>query len=155
MRHDQNHPEGIQGPENGTQGATEWILTIPAVMGLRTSRGSKTARRVPLWLNANQNPPRFVKARLVKAWRQLGRVSAQNAGLPQGLGRVHILATIHRARAGRADAGNFYPTAKAVVDGLVDYGLVADDHSGIVTGPDMREGEPGEPCLVLLIKKLS
>jgi hypothetical protein len=41
----------------------------------------------------------------------------------------------------RSDVGNLYPTAKAVVDGLVDYGLIEDDDDTRLIGPDMRRGQ--------------
>jgi hypothetical protein len=39
------------------------------------------------------------------------------------------------------DPANFSLTAKAVVDGFVDYGLIPDDDSKHLLGPDMRRDE--------------
>lgn len=39
----------------------------------------------------------------------------------------------------RRDPGNWYPTAKAIVDGLVDAGILIDDDHTKVVGPDMRQ----------------
>lgn len=38
----------------------------------------------------------------------------------------------------RRDVANLYPTAKAIVDGLVDAGLLPDDNDQHLTGPDLR-----------------
>lgn len=40
----------------------------------------------------------------------------------------------------RRDVANLYPTAKAIVDGLVDAGLLPDDNDNHLTGPDLRRG---------------
>jgi crossover junction endodeoxyribonuclease RusA len=102
-----------------------WTLAIPAPA---------------LWLSANDRRRSIAQASKVTAWRDAGHQYARAVGLPRGLEHVHITATV-RHTASRYDAGNLYPTAKAVVDGLVDYGLVPDDDNKHVTGPDMRSGQ--------------
>jgi hypothetical protein len=53
------------------------------------------------------------------------------------------------------DPGNFYPSAKPCVDGLVDAGVLLDDARRYVTGPDMRAGYPNPlPRLELVITEL-
>ncbi|MFJ3663127.1 hypothetical protein ACIPPM_21980 [Streptomyces sp. NPDC090119] len=66
--------------------------------------------------------------------------------------RARIVAYLRPARAGRADPANWYPSFKAVVDGLVDAGLLEDDDHTRLIGPDMRLGSrtPGGQ-LVLVI----
>ena len=69
---------------------------------------------------------------------------------------VRITVTIHKTRAGRWDVGNLYPTAKAIVDGLVDAGVIPDDSNEWVTGPDMRAGEKrAEPCVVVRVEAIA
>jgi hypothetical protein len=46
---------------------------------------------------------------------------------------------------------NFYPTAKAIVDGLIRYGMCADDSNEYVEGPYLHEGGKGPAALVLTI----
>lgn len=36
---------------------------------------------------------------------------------------------------------NFYPTAKAIVDGLVEYGLLPDDSNQYLEGPFLTAGK--------------
>lgn len=72
----------------------------------------------------------------------MAHAAAQNAGLPKGLGRAHIICTIHKTNNRAYDVHNLYGTAKAAIDGLVsDYGLLPDDNNDYLTGPDMRHGE--------------
>lgn len=99
------------------------------------------------WLNSNMRLHRMAAAKLTAQWRAAAKTAAQGHGqLPAP---VNITAYIWKARAGRYDAGNLYPTAKACVDGIVDAGLLADDSNEYVIGPDMRHGGKGEPMLVL------
>jgi hypothetical protein len=68
---------------------------------------------------------------------------------------VHVLAHVWKPRAGRYDPNNLWPTVKAVVDGLVEAGFLADDDHVHVLGPDMRHGGKGGPCLVLEIRPVA
>ncbi|MCP4348676.1 MAG: hypothetical protein GY795_24625 [Desulfobacterales bacterium] len=67
--------------------------------------------------------------RKVTEWREMFAWLALEAKLPRGLDRVAIAVRPHRKRKpGRLpDVAACYPAAKAALDGLVDYGLVADD----------------------------
>lgn len=136
------HSTGIDRDGNRT-----WTLQIPAPAD---------------WLSANSRTDHRRLAAVIKAWRDAARVYAMQAKLPKGLTRVHVLAVCHFVTVRRRDVGNAYPTAKSAVDGLVDYGLIADDNDDIVTGPDMRRGPnvdkalyPGGGLLTLTITDLS
>lgn len=70
--------------------------------------------------------------------------------------RAHILGVIHPATRRRIDPANLYPSFKAATDGLVDAGVIEDDDSTRVIGPDMRLGpvvRGGQ--LVLIIRPLT
>ena len=108
------------------------------------------------WLNSNQRLHRMVSAARVRSWREEAHAAAalSDAWAPFEA-PVHIVCTIHKTRAGRWDAGNLYPTAKAIVDGLVDAGVIPDDSNEWVTGPDMRAGEKRpEPCVVVRVEAI-
>jgi hypothetical protein len=91
-------------------------------------------------LNANHRRHFRVKARMVKAWR---RAAAGEAGmLPPMPTPVHVTVIVHRHNRASYDAGNYAPTAKAVLDGIVDAGVIPDDSNTYVVGPDLRQGEP-------------
>ena len=103
------------------------------------------------WINSNQRLHRMVKAKRTATWRAAAKDAAADAGSFDG--PVRIIATVHKTRGGRWDAGNLYPTAKAIVDGLVDAGVIPDDSNEWVTGPDMRAGaKTTEPCVVVAVK---
>ncbi len=98
-----------------------------------------------------QGPPRLLTsnlrlhwatlALLTRQWREAAHWAAKAARLPRGLDRVHIVAYVHPAKGGRLrDCHNVYPTGKAAVDGLVDYGLIEDDDDAHLIGPDLRRG---------------
>lgn len=106
--------------------ARSWTVTIPAPAP---------------WLNANDRIDRRRGTPGRRAWRDAASQYAQAARLPL-LGKAHILATLRFTDARRRDPHNYYPTIKATVDGLVDYGLLSDDSSQYLIGPDIRMGEP-------------
>lgn len=107
--------------------------------------GRSWTLRIPApgrWLNANSRSDRRAQTPDRRAWREAGHVYARQARLPK-LGRAHIVATLRFAdRRVRRDPHNYYPTLKAIIDGLIDYGLLPDDSHEYLTGPDIRLGEP-------------
>jgi hypothetical protein len=113
-----------------------WVLEVPAPCD---------------WINSNQRLHRMELARRVAEWRKAAGFHARRHG-GYFTSPVHIVATVHKTRGGRWDAGNLYPTAKAVVDGLVDAGVIYDDSNEYVVGPDMRAGEKrAAACVVLSV----
>ena len=109
------------------------------------------------WINANERLHWAEKARRTRAWRD----AAHRAVLAQWMGltftaQVRIVVTIHKPRAGRYDATNWAPTGRALIDGLVDSGLLEDDDNTRVVGPDMRAGEKrAEPCVVVRVEAIA
>ena len=93
------------------------------------------------WLNANSRTDRRGQTPNRRAWRDAAHVYARQARLPK-LGQAHITAVLSFRDRRRRDPHNYYPTIKAVVDGLVDYGVLDDDSSEYLIGPDIRLGEP-------------
>lgn len=92
------------------------------------------------WLNANSRMDLRRQTPDRRAWRDAGHLYAKQAKLPT-LGKAHITADLCFTFARRRDPHNYYPTVKAVVDGLVDYGLLPDDSSDYLVGPDLRLGQ--------------
>lgn len=94
------------------------------------------------WLSANDDRAGklyYKRARIVAAWRAAGRDHAQRAGTP-ALTRVRVIAEVCFHDRRKRDPGNFYDTAKAIMDGFVDAGVLPDDSAAYVIGPDMRLG---------------
>jgi hypothetical protein len=100
-------------------------------------------------LNSNQRLHHHVKAKRTAAWRARAHVAAIQAGKPR-LDHAHVRVTVHRTTAHSYDAGNYYPTAKACLDGIVAAGCLPDDSNAYVIGPDLRPGDK-RPVLTLTI----
>lgn len=106
------------------------------------------------WMSANDRLHWAEKARRTKALRQRAYYRGRDVNiafikrvgkrprLPLYQCPVRVTVTIHASRRGRMDPANSYPTIKALIDGLTDAGLWADDDAEHLIGPDMRLGEP-------------
>lgn len=80
-----------------------------------------------------------VRARLVKAWRE-GAAWATAAAKVGRLPRCEVIVTLPVRDKRRRDPHNYYPTVKAIVDGLVDAGVWGDDTPEwvVTTEPRLR-----------------
>lgn len=111
----------------------------------------------PRFLSSNDRAAnkgtRIARSKLTAEYRKAAKDAAAAQGIPRGLRRAHVLVTVHFKDRRQRDTGNLQPTAKAIVDGLVDHGLLADDNDTFLEGPDMRRGEElsGRPHAVLVI----
>jgi len=92
------------------------------------------------FLNANQRLHWAKRAHLTRYWRERGKIAATNAQIPW-MSKAHVTVTVHKTTNHRFDPANLAPTAKAIVDGLVDAGVLDDDDRTRLVGPDMRAGE--------------
>lgn len=107
------------------------------------------------WHTSNDRGKWYIFAPRIKA----NRAAAKNAAIGGGLGAfsvAHVTAYIGYPRAGRADPGNASPVVKALLDGLTDAGIWADDDSRHVIGPDYRReagvtGKPGVHTVRLVL----
>lgn len=91
-------------------------------------------------LNDNQRLHHRRKAEYIELIRRAAGFSARAAKIPT-LERIHVIYVIHPKPGNRRrDPGNWSPTAKAAIDGLVDAGVVCDDDSTRVLGGDPRIG---------------
>lgn len=98
--------------DQGTEGR-EWTLTIP---GLVFSHNELTSMN------------RYERAKAVKAWRLLGAWHAKAVRMP-ALDRIEVHVTSHFAsRRRRRDVAADAPTAKAVIDGFQDAGVLVNDN---------------------------
>lgn len=96
------------------------------------------------WLTMNQRLFWRVRNERTQGWRTATAWRARKAGLPR-IQKARIECVLRFTDKRLRDAGNWAPTAKACVDGLVDAGVFADDNSRHVIGPDMRLGSVVAP----------
>ena len=94
------------------------------------------------WLTLNKSLHWAERARRTKVLRRLGAWQARALQLPK-MERARIIAWIQYPTARRADPHNASPTIKALIDGLIDYGVLPDDNSEHLEGPDPRRA-PGK-----------
>ena len=104
------------------------------------------------WINANERMNWRKRSDLTRYWRALALLKAREARIPS-FDRIRVIVTFHRADRRQFDPSNLAPTSKALVDGLVDAGVVPDDTFRHVIGPDERYGEPGVRRIVVLIEE--
>lgn len=100
------------------------------------------------FISANGRLHYQARARLTRAWREAMCAEVERHFLPDRYDRAHITVHIRFPDNIRRDVGNYFPTAKALVDGLVDMQVIADDNDEIITGPDMRREYPNGPARV-------
>jgi crossover junction endodeoxyribonuclease RusA len=132
-----------------TTAETDTGITRPRTWKLSLPPGT-------LLINANETLHWRKRAELIKSIRRTAWATARQAKLP-ALQRAHIFYVFHPDTKGsrRRDSGNWSPSAKAAIDGLVDAGLLPDDNHTRLLGPDPRMGPPiARSQLVLYITDL-
>ncbi|MFF9003728.1 hypothetical protein ACF1GW_39185 [Streptomyces achromogenes] len=127
---------------NGIIRPPSWRIELPA--GLKLLNENETRRMH--WRRVRE---------MASIVRHAGAIAGRNArrnGLPQ-MRAAHVYYVIHPGpRAVRRDPGNWMQSAKAAVDGaLVDAGILIDDDSTRLLGPDPRLGDPVKGSQLVLI----
>lgn len=91
--------------------------------------------------------------RRARPWRALGAdLGRETPGLPAPfLVPVRVLAEFRFPTNHRRDTGNLYPTVKALIDGLVDAGVLVDDCDGLLEGPYPVRTYPNGPLRIRLV----
>jgi crossover junction endodeoxyribonuclease RusA len=122
-----------------------YLVTLPIGLALINS-------------NESQHPGR--RARIVRALRAAATQAARENQLLAGavraaapgpvLAHAHIIGVLHPHDRRKRDPANWYPSFKAAVDGIVDAGVLSDDDSTRVIGPDMRIGSPVRGSQIVL-----
>lgn len=93
------------------------------------------------WLTANGRYHWADKAKRTKALRSKTAILARQRLQPI-TGPVHITAFVAYPRGGRVDVHNAMASVKPCIDGLVDAGILVDDSTKYLLGPDMRVDTP-------------
>lgn len=80
------------------------------------------------WMSANHRMHWRERASRTKRLRLRGHFEAhKNRLFP--MRRAFVIVSVQYPTSGRADPANAYPTVKALVDGLTDFGVLTDDDS--------------------------
>lgn len=126
----------LSTPTAGIVRPRSWRIELPARTVLLTS---------------NERLGIHQKASRIKALRNTGWAMARYYKIPQ-LQRAHVYYVLHPdTTTRRRDPGNWAPSAKAAVDGMVDAGVLPDDNSERLLGPDPRIGVPVAGSQLVLI----
>jgi len=128
-------------------------ITIPAptIKPVRKRKTGKMYTRNPM-LNANDRDHWRVTSPIRKEWRRRGRGYGNALRLRNlNLEHARIDYYVNKPTAGRSDAGNFYPTVKAIVDGLIDAKLLPDDNDNHLNGPYPHQGDKGPYSITIVI----
>ncbi|MGL5910616.1 MAG: hypothetical protein ACRCZP_11485 [Phycicoccus sp.] len=91
------------------------------------------------FINSNHRPHWATRSKAVRQWRSATLIHARAQRVPS-FTAGHITVTVHYPDQRRRDVHNLAPTAKAIIDGLVDAGVFPDDNDAHLTGPDLRRG---------------
>lgn len=94
------------------------------------------------WLTDNARLHWAAKSRRVRALRLRASYLAHDWDTSPRSGRVRIIATIITRTRTRFDPTNADAAVKPILDGIVDAGILPDDDSTHLIGPDFRRGEP-------------
>ncbi|HEY5834935.1 hypothetical protein [Streptomyces sp.] len=128
---------------------TASLETLPGIVRPPSWRIELPAKT--LLVNANDNLHFRRKAERVKVIRNAAWSVARHMKIP-ALERAHVFFVIHPDTKGRRrDPGNWAPSAKAAVDGLVDAGVLPDDNHTRLLGPDPRIGTPVPGAQLVLV----
>lgn len=123
--------------------AQPWVIEMPIPKPFRDNL-----------LNANQRRHWSHRQRLTKVWRESTAWRARGASVPR-LNRARIVVEFSFGDHQRRDVSNYQPTAKAIVDGLIDAGLLPDDNDRHLIGPDLRRADrPGAPQIRVIVTDL-
>lgn len=90
-------------------------------------------------LNTNQRLYHHERAKRVKFLRNMAFTLGRRLDPIRTPVQLHV--TFHPATNHRRDTPNLYPTAKALLDGLVDAGVLPDDNDRVITQYTFHPGK--------------
>lgn len=106
-----------------------WVLDVPAGVEL---------------MNANERLPWPVRARRTRELRAAGYWLARAARVPS-VDRIRVVGVVRPPDRRRRDPHNWYASLKAVIDGVVDAGVIVDDDASHLVEVAMRIGPSARP----------
>lgn len=139
--------------ECGGIGVTTFVIKImaPTIKPVTKRKTKKVYQRNPM-LNANDRDHWRVTRPITAEWRERGNLAATGLQVHRlGIQHATINAYIHRPSLIKSDAGNFYPTVKPIIDGMVEAGLLPDDNDDHLSGPFLHKGTKGPYAVTITI----
>lgn len=105
-----------------------------------------TLRRGNMMISANDRMHYQVKGKITQFLRELACYECKHTGIvpetPYSPSRPCTVAvTVRPPTARRNDAPNWYPTVKALVDGMTDAGVWTDDNNAVIKAMTFIAGE--------------
>ena len=97
-----------------------------------TTKGKNTLKQNQM-LSANDRLHHHVKAKITRYLRQLPQTQEWSTPMYDKDNPCIVRIDVRPPTRRRMDAPNWYPTVKALIDGFVDAGLLADDNNHIIT----------------------
>jgi crossover junction endodeoxyribonuclease RusA len=120
-------------------------------VGITPSRGrTLTVPQVGNWLSANDREHPMKRARRVKEWRTAAGWLGRDVGAVET--PVHVTFVFKRRSSRRWDVENLAPTAKAIMDGLRDAGVLPDDDTTNVPVVTFRSAV-GPPSVDVIMER--
>lgn len=106
------------------------------------------------WLTSNQRIHWSKRSTATANLRTLAIAECQKQRVIRGLQFARIVAHLTYPDKRQRDAQNAHLTTKALVDGLIDYGVLPDDNDAHLVGPDHRNAgvTPGKYTVRLVIE---
>jgi len=81
----------------------------------------------PFLSNAKSKANHYTRAKQVKLWRHASLIALTQMKAPKGFEQVGYAFRAFYPHKPIPDTSNIHPTAKAIVDGSVDWGVIPDD----------------------------
>lgn len=100
-------------------------------------------------LSANQRLYHKERNKKTQWWRQIAAIHCRNLRIP-AMQQARIEIWFRFPNNFRREVANLQPTSKAIVDGLIDAGLLPDDRDEFCVGPDNRRTWPNGPHEVVV-----
>lgn len=99
----------------------------------KTTKGKNTLQHGNQMLSANDRLHYQVKAKITSYLRSLPNKNRWSTPIYDKDNPCIVRVDVRPPTKRRMDAPNWYPTVKALIDGFVDAGLLADDNNNIIT----------------------
>lgn len=132
-----------------------WELVIPApiMKPVKKRKTKKIVTRSP-FLTSNDTDHWRALSPIKKSWIANAQEAYAASDIPKIAGRIQVDAYVIKVSGQNYDPGNWYPTFKAIIDGLVRVGMIPDDNKDILDGPFPHHGGVGPNSIRLEIKEL-